>query len=93
VEEELYNISEDPFCMKNLANNKDYAQIKTRLETEMKEKLTRQGDPRISGNGDIFDNYEYSGAVRNYYNRYMAGEDIPAGWVNKTDYDPDLMEE
>jgi hypothetical protein len=44
------------------------------------------------GNGDIFDNYPYRGAVQNYYNRYMAGEKVPAGWVNETDYDADLME-
>ena len=92
VEEELYNISEDPFCMNNLADNEKFSGIKVRLETEMKEKLTQQNDPRILGNGDIFDNYEYSGAVRNYYNRYMGGEDVPAGWVNKTDYDSDLMQ-
>ncbi len=91
VEEELYNISKDPFCMNNLAGDENYSDIKTRLETEMKEKLTAQNDPRILGNGDIFDNYKYSGAVQNYYNRYMSGEDIPAGWVNKSDYDSDLM--
>jgi N-sulfoglucosamine sulfohydrolase len=92
VEEELYNIEKDPFCMHNLAQDENYTDIKTRLETEMKQKLTAQNDPRILGNGDIFDNYEYAGAVRNYYNRYMSGEKVPAGWVNKTDYDSDLME-
>lgn len=91
VEEELYNITQDPFCMNNLAGDKNYAEIKTRLVDEMKQKLTEQNDPRILGNGDIFDNYEYAGAVRNYYNRYMSGEKVPAGWVNKTDYDSDLM--
>ena len=91
VEEELYNISEDPFCMKNLAGDKNYAELKTRLAGEMKQKLTEQNDPRILGNSDIFDNYEYAGAVRNYYNRYMSGEKVPAGWVNKTDYDEDLI--
>ncbi len=90
VEEELYNIREDPFCMDNLAGDKNYSEIKTRLKTEMKEKLTQQNDPRIIGDGDIFDRYEYYGAVQNYYNRYMAGENIPAGWVDKTDYDLDL---
>jgi len=91
VEEELYNIAEDPFCMNNLADDKNYAEIKSRLADEMKQKLTEQNDPRILGNGDIFDNYEYAGAVRNYYNRYMSGEKVPAGWVNKTDYDEDLI--
>ena len=59
----------------------------------MTQRLTDQGNPRIMGRGDIFDNYEYAGAVRNYYNRYMSGEDIKAGWVNKTDYDKYLQEE
>ena len=77
--------------MNNLVNDKNYAEIKTRLVGEMKQKLTEQNDPRILGNGDIFDNYEYAGAVRNYYNRYMSGEKVPAGWVNKTDYDEDLI--
>ena len=91
--EELYNILKDPFCMNNLATNNNYSEIKTRLEAQMTEKLREQNDPRILGDGDIFDNYEYSGAVRNYYNRYMNGENIPADWVNKTDYDPDLTGE
>ena len=93
VEEELYNILEDPFCMNNLAANENYSEVKTRLADEMKEKLTQQNDPRILGDGDIFDNYEYAGAVQNYYNRFMSGENVPAGWVNKTDYDSDLMSE
>jgi arylsulfatase A-like enzyme len=85
--EELYNIIEDPFCMKNLVGEENYAELKLEMETEMVQKLTEQGDPRISGNGDIFDNYPYQGEVQNYYNRYMAGEKVKAGWVNETDYD------
>jgi len=92
VEEELYNIYEDPFCMNNLAGKKEFSQIKDRLQAKMKQKLTEQNDPRILGNGDIFDNYSYQGAVRNYYNRFMSGENVPAGWVNKSDYDSDITE-
>ena len=92
VDEELYNIKEDPYCMKNLTGLSEFMDLKESLKNEMAEKLTQQGDPRILGMGDIFDNYEYQGAVQNYYNRFMAGEDIPAGWVNKTDYDSDLAE-
>ena len=77
--------------MNNLATDKNYAEIKTKLADEMKQKLTEQNDPRILGNGDIFDNYEYAGTVKDYYNRYMSGEKVPAGWVNKTDYDEDLI--
>jgi len=91
VEEELYNIETDPNCMKNLADDKDYSEIKTKMANEMKQKLTEQKDPRMLGQGCLFDNYPYSGEVANYYNRYMCGEKIPAGWVNETDYDPDLI--
>ena len=96
VSEELYNITEDPFCMKNLIGKEEFAELKLRMETEMVQKLTEQGDPRIYGEGNIFDNYPYQGEVRNYYNRFMAGEKVKAGWVNETDYDdllkPDLKE-
>ena len=90
VSDELYNIKEDPFCMNNLAANEDYYELRNTMNKEMIEKLEKQGDPRILGNGDVFDNYEYSGVVRNYYNRYMQGEEVPANWVNKSDYDADL---
>ena len=87
TEEEFYNIAEDPFCMKNLAGQKEFAEIKENLKTEMLQKLTEQADPRILGNGDIFDKYPYQGEVQNYYNRFMNGEKVKAGWVNETDYE------
>lgn len=85
--EELYNIINDPFCLHNLADNQFFSEIKANMETEMCKKLTAQGDPRMSGNGDIFDKYIYQGEVYNYFNRYMAGEKVKAGWVNDTDYE------
>jgi hypothetical protein len=85
--EELYDIEADPFCLTNLADNEKYLKLKTDLSSGLQEKLTIQGDPRIMGNGDIFDNYPYNGAVQNYYNRFMSGEKIPAGWVDSTDYE------
>jgi arylsulfatase A-like enzyme len=85
--EELYNIKEDPFCMKNLVGSEDFADLKSKMESEMIKKLTEQGDPRILGNGDVFDNYKYSGKVADFYNRYMRGEDIPTLWVDDTDYE------
>ncbi|MDD4426474.1 MAG: hypothetical protein PHS40_11160, partial [Mariniphaga sp.] len=88
--EELYNIVQDPYCLNNLAEDSNYADIQMSLKNEMVEKLKEQKDPRILGMGDVFDNYPYQGDVQNYYNRYMLGEDVPAGWVNKTDYDTDL---
>lgn len=89
--EELYNITNDPFCMDNLAENEEFQELKSGLENEMKQRLTEQGDPRILGNGDVFDNYPYAGAVHNFYNRYMNGEKIPTDWVNDSDFDTYLL--
>lgn len=91
VSEELYNIEKDPFCLKNLAENKNLEDLKNALIAEMKKRLKEQEDPRILENGDIFDSYTYSSpASRDYYNRTMKGEKIKAGWVNESDYDYDL---
>lgn len=65
-EEELYNIQDDPDCMKNLAELPEYAEVKNKLRTQMEAELTVQGDPRTLGNGDIFDKYEYDGTRLNY---------------------------
>ncbi len=40
------------------------------------------------GNGDAFDRYPVSDeAVRNFHERYMRGEKVNAGWVNKGDFE------
>lgn len=93
VAEELYQINEDPFCINNLAENEAYADIKHQLALEMEDKLKEQSDPRILGNGDVFDQYPYAGNTRFYHNRVMAGKEVKAGWVNESDYDPDLAGE
>ncbi len=91
-EEELYQIKNDPFCTQNFADNPAFENIKIEMEKGMIEKLQKQGDPRVLGTGNIFDNYPYIGAVQNYYNRYMSREKVNAGWVNLSDYDSDLIE-
>ena len=65
------------------------------LKNQMIQELKSQGDPRMFGKGDIFDNYPYSGkSTDNFYQRYMAGEKgLPAGWVNKTDFEPQPIED
>jgi hypothetical protein len=51
----------------------------------MNDKLIEDGDPRMTGNGDIFDTYPYSEDNRNFYNRFMSGEKLKAGWINQSD--------
>ncbi|MFT5301634.1 MAG: N-sulfoglucosamine sulfohydrolase [Mariniblastus sp.] len=56
-EEELYDMLNDPDCVKNLAGKSEFSDIKTRLWHQLKTQLTSQQDPRVLGNGDIFDFY------------------------------------
>lgn len=92
VSEELYDIQADPYCMQNLATEAAHADRKRALREEMETRLREQGDPRLLGRGEVFDAYPYSGQVRDFYNRYMRGERVPAGWVNESDFDADLQE-
>ncbi len=85
--EELYNIAADPDCLKNLADDPKLAKTKANLKKQLESELRSQQDPRMFGRGEIFDKYPYAQAnTRNFYERYMRGEKIRAGWVNRTDF-------
>jgi arylsulfatase A-like enzyme len=88
--EELFNLASDSECMDNLATRDTADQIRKEMKGRMKTLLKKQQDPRMFGNGDIFDAYGYSEEwAWNFYERFMAGEFTPArtGWVNPTDYE------
>jgi len=86
--EELYQVSNNQECLENLAQKPEYTAVKNKLIKQMTNKLKKDGDPRMFGNGDIFDTYPYSEDTRNFYNRFMSGEKLKAGWIENTDYDP-----
>ncbi len=91
--EELYNLKTDPECMVNLAKIKKHQTLKMALQKEMTHRLTLQKDPRILGNGAIFDRYPYADVNRkNFYERYMRGEKMKTGWVNPTDFEKTSLE-
>jgi arylsulfatase A-like enzyme len=56
-QEELYNIRKDPDCVKNLAASPEHKKILAELKNELFTELKAQQDPRVLGNGDVFDNY------------------------------------
>ncbi|NDV61017.1 sulfatase [Puniceicoccales bacterium CK1056] len=76
--EELYRIKEDPDCLVNLADNPIYTCVKERLHDQMVAELTEQGDPRMLGQGDIFDKYPHEGKIFNYDTGKMEGFKHPS---------------
>jgi N-sulfoglucosamine sulfohydrolase len=64
VEEELFDVLNDPDCVHNLADNPKYAKVKKELWQQLEAELIAQKDPRILGKGEIFDYYPYHGVER-----------------------------
>mgnify|MGYP005840929061 CR=1 FL=1 len=92
--EELYNIAEDPDCLNNLADDPAYQALKTRLKAQLYEELKQQNDPRMFGRGYVFDAYRYMDeSTYNFYQRYMAGEEMNTGWVNDSDFEEEPLPE
>ncbi|MDG2221509.1 MAG: sulfatase [Rubripirellula sp.] len=86
--EELYNVVEDPDCVNNLAMLPKHESIKAKFHAQMVSELKAHGDPRMDGRGDLFDAYPYSNpATDRFYERYLGGEKIRAGWVRPSDFE------
>ena len=93
-QEELYDVERDPACAVNLAGLARYAERKAQLEAQLTARLEAEGDPRMAGQGDVFDGYPYGeGPRRDFYRRYMQGEAIQTGWVNESDYEEGPLDE
>ena len=74
--------------MNNLAGMPEYRELKTALQEQLFAELKQQGDPRMFGNGHVFDEYVFADEkTRNFYERYMNGEKIEAGWVSDSDFE------
>jgi len=97
--EELYDMENDPDCLNNLASNPKYAPIIKELKDQMEKELRKQKDPRVLGEGDIFDYYPQAREekLQNMYkNKYYDMFDkfyevygkktvpIPLNWVEKS---------
>ena len=93
--EEFFNVTNDSECMTNLATDPEYAELKQKMKTRMEDMLKEQQDPRMFGNGNIFNSYGYSAEKGwNYYERFMAGEFTieSSGWVNPGDQEKEPIE-
>ena len=84
--DQLFDIKRDPGCTQNLADNPEYVSIKNTLKDQLTKLLTKQGDPRILGYGDIFDSYPRFLGMRNFPGFKERGKYNPA-------YEPKGMKE
>ena len=90
---ELFNVKSDPECVENLAARPEYDALEKELKEQLYRELKAQGDPRMFGEGDIFDNYIYaSEGTRNFHERYTSGEKMRAGWVSPDDFEKKPVE-
>ena len=86
--EELYNLKTDPFCVNNLALNPIYGNTLLKLKDKLLEDLKEQKDPRMFGNGSVFEKYEVT-QDPDFYNRFLKGEKLKTGWLWPADFETD----
>jgi len=62
--EQLFDVSRDPACLQNLAQDAAFKEVRDDLRDRLTETLTRQGDPRLHRYGDIWESYPRFGVMR-----------------------------
>ncbi len=89
--EELYDLEKDPDCVKNLADDPAFITDRTQLQDQMNSILKEQGDPRMFGKGEVFDNYKPTNNP-GFYERFIKGEKPDTGWVNPGDFEKEPID-
>ena len=83
---EFYDLKTDPDFVKNQPADPRATALRSQLHAELK----AQGDPRMDGKGSIFDAYEHAAKGNvGFYEKFMRGEPVKAGWINASDIEPE----
>jgi N-sulfoglucosamine sulfohydrolase len=83
-EKELFNLQQDPGCLKNLAGHDDYRHIANDLHQDLMQTLKKHRDPRVLGYGDIFESYPRVSPMRPQLGGFAEqGKYNPKYQVNK----------
>jgi|CXWL01.1.fsa_nt_gi arylsulfatase A-like enzyme len=86
--EELYDLRTDPACLYNLAADPGQQVRRAAMGQELFAELTAQQDPRMTGQGGVFDHYPNAGPAHDFYTRrVLRGEKVPANWVERSDFE------
>jgi arylsulfatase A-like enzyme len=84
--QELYDLSKDSDCVKNLAQTSvvDLEKLRTQMWVELK----AAGDLRAVGRGAEYEAFPHNDQKKRFfYDRFMKGELIDAPWVKKADFE------
>ncbi len=88
--QELFDLAADRDCVTNLATKR--ATEVAALRTQMWAELKAQGDLRAIGRGAEYEAHPSADFKKNhFYERYMRGELLDAGWVIKSDYEKEPL--
>lgn len=68
---ELYDLRKDPDCVRNLAGDPSVRPLEQQLEAEMEASLRKDQDPRILGQGAVFESYRYVGNRAHSYDNWL----------------------
>ena len=85
--EEFYDLKTDQACAQNLAGTPAHTDRIKDLRQRMEAGLKAQQDPRMSGQGHLFDHYPPT-AGAGFHEKIMRGEKPKANWLNETDFEP-----
>lgn len=64
--EELFDILKDPGCLHNLAADPAFAKTRDQLSRQLMDYLRQTGDPRVIGNGDVWESYPRYSPIRKF---------------------------
>ncbi len=64
---QLFNVTEDPDCLIDLANDPDHARVYAKYKEQLTESLTATGDPRILGYGHVWEDYPRTRGPMRYF--------------------------
>lgn len=64
--EELFAIQTDPACLNNLAESPEHAKTRADLRQTLDDYLKKTKDPRMTGNGNVFESYPRNAEIRHF---------------------------
>ena len=86
-EQMLFDLQADPDCLQNLAALPQHSPLLQELRSRMEAELLQQQDPRMLGQGHLFDEYPPTNGA-GFHRRILEGKRPPAGWLSPDDFEP-----